>query len=202
MLNSIVSRYAAESGGARAVVDGDGALTFAELARAMACFEAELAGLGAAECFAVILPQRAEALALLAACAACGKHTLIISETQGRARATRFARELGADFLLRFEDGALQPERLTTAGRDVASAAAEPRVWLLTSGTSGSPKCIQHTFSTLAASAKVREHLRGRRWLLGYPIAQFAGLQVLIQCLVNGGTLVIPRDFAPPTCLS
>jgi len=38
----------------------------------------------------------------------------------------------------------------------------------------------------------------GPRWLLTYRPHLYAGLQVLLQCMVNGGTLVVPEPDASP----
>ena len=65
--------------------------------------------------------------------------------------------------------------------------------WLLaTSGTTGTPKLIQHSSESLTRSLK-REYNQGAeyRWGLVYEPFRFAGLQVLLQSLLAGSELVI-----------
>jgi acyl-CoA synthetase (AMP-forming)/AMP-acid ligase II len=68
--------------------------------------------------------------------------------------------------------------------------------WLLsTSGTTGTPKLVAHTLSSLTACTKLDlaagAHLR---WGLLYDPARFAGLQLMLQALLGGGTLIVPPD--------
>jgi acyl-CoA synthetase (AMP-forming)/AMP-acid ligase II len=72
---------------------------------------------------------------------------------------------------------------------------------LLTSGTTGKPKCVKHSWDTLSNSVKLNTKFVEKRWLTAYPISHFAGLQVLCQSIINGGTIVIPQDFIPKTLL-
>lgn len=75
----------------------------------------------------------------------------------------------------------------------------EETIWVLaTSGTTGSPKLIEHTLDSLTAATK--RAVPGapvRRWGLLYDPVKFAGLQVVLQSLLGEGTLVAPKldDF-------
>jgi acyl-CoA synthetase (AMP-forming)/AMP-acid ligase II len=107
-------------------------------------------------------------------------------------------RQLVRDFrLTACVDGAIGAEGLSAEiqlidGGDPGDG--EGMVTILTSGTSGSPKAARHSWEILFRP--VRQGLCGDapRWLLTYPLRLYAGLQVLCQCLVDHGTLVI----APP----
>jgi len=66
--------------------------------------------------------------------------------------------------------------------------------WILpTSGTTGTPKLIPHTLESLSRSVK-RESKKGQglRWGLLYEMTRFAGLQVYLQAVLGGSTLVLP----------
>jgi len=76
-----------------------------------------------------------------------------------------------------------------------AGGGGEPRVTILTSGTSGTPKPAHHTWRTLAASVRYDEALVGARWLMAYDPARYAGLQVLLQALLSQGVLVSPENL-------
>lgn len=66
-------------------------------------------------------------------------------------------------------------------------------VWLLTtSGTTGKPKIVRHTSRSLSATVQ-RDPVRGSDlyWGLLYDPARFAGLQVVLQAILGGSTLVV-----------
>ncbi len=77
----------------------------------------------------------------------------------------------------------------------------EPGLVLYTSGTTGVPKAVLHDWVTLADRIRVRPELDGSRWLLAYSLTAFAGLQVMLHALMNGGTLVVGDD-APGALLA
>lgn len=68
--------------------------------------------------------------------------------------------------------------------------------WLLaTSGTTGRPKLVQHTLASLTRTTKTDcERGAGVRWGMVYDHARFAGLQVLLQSVLSGGTLIAPSS--------
>jgi acyl-CoA synthetase (AMP-forming)/AMP-acid ligase II len=76
-------------------------------------------------------------------------------------------------------------------GEDVGSGQAV--VTILTSGSEGQPKAVRHTWSSLARPVRVGSQAERPRWLLTYRPHLYAGLQVVLQCLLNLGTLVVPQ---------
>ncbi|MEH6456381.1 MAG: AMP-binding protein [Cocleimonas sp.] len=64
---------------------------------------------------------------------------------------------------------------------------------LATSGTTGEPKLASYTLSSLIATAN-KNIDRGTEfiWGLSYDINRFAGLQVYLQSIISGSSLVIP----------
>jgi acyl-CoA synthetase (AMP-forming)/AMP-acid ligase II len=72
--------------------------------------------------------------------------------------------------------------------------ARDPRVLVLTTGTTGAPKGAQYLWSSLSAQARVRDDLVGTRWLLAYYLNHFAGIQMLTHTLANRATMVIPAS--------
>ncbi len=71
--------------------------------------------------------------------------------------------------------------------------------WLLsTSGTTGTPKLVSHSLQSLTRTTR-RDMGRGRlhRWGQLYNICRFAGLQVLLQGLLGGSTLILPNIEGP-----
>jgi acyl-CoA synthetase (AMP-forming)/AMP-acid ligase II len=69
---------------------------------------------------------------------------------------------------------------------------------IATSGTTGTPKLTLHSLASLTRTTR---HGAPRdsphRWALLYDVQRFAGLQVLLQALAGGDTLLIPRHDAP-----
>lgn len=64
---------------------------------------------------------------------------------------------------------------------------------LATSGTTGIPKLASYSFRSLTATAQKNIERGGEFiWGLSYDINRFAGLQVYLQTVVAGSTLVIP----------
>jgi acyl-coenzyme A synthetase/AMP-(fatty) acid ligase len=76
------------------------------------------------------------------------------------------------------------------AGASAREAPAS-EVVLFTSGTTGTPKAALHTWESLSARVRTHPELDDSRWLLTYHLAAFAGLQVFLHVLLNGGRLVL-----------
>lgn len=64
------------------------------------------------------------------------------------------------------------------------------RVTIFTSGTTGLPKKVSHTFMSIARQAKKSEQHTGDVWGFAYNPTHMAGLQVFFQALVNQNTIV------------
>jgi acyl-coenzyme A synthetase/AMP-(fatty) acid ligase len=78
--------------------------------------------------------------------------------------------------------------------------AVPPRVVLATTGKSGPPRLVDHSWDSLvAAAATVAEDLQGVAWLLTHDATRWAGMQVWMQALLTGGRLVVPADRAAET---
>jgi acyl-CoA synthetase (AMP-forming)/AMP-acid ligase II len=71
------------------------------------------------------------------------------------------------------------------------------RFGIATSGTSGSPKLVWHELETLTRGIRQSEKHRDDLWGLAYHPTHFAGLQVILQALANGNSLVILFGLAP-----
>ena len=66
--------------------------------------------------------------------------------------------------------------------------------WILTtSGTTGVPKLIPHTLNSLTRTVVKGNPNLNPRWGLLYDPTRFAGLQVELQALIGGGTLIAPN---------
>ena len=77
--------------------------------------------------------------------------------------------------------------------------AVPPRVVVATSGTSGPPKLVDHSWDSLLAAARLSEQWQGHGWLLAYDATRWAGIQVWLQALLTGGRIVVPASRDPDT---
>ena len=63
--------------------------------------------------------------------------------------------------------------------------------WVLTtSGTTASPKLVKHSLLSLTKTARPGKPGAGFRWGLTYAMERFAGLQVYLQAMISGSSLV------------
>lgn len=75
--------------------------------------------------------------------------------------------------------------------------AAIQTTWLLpTSGTTGTPKLIAHTFATLTRSMTTRRMGDDYTWGSLYSLRRFAGLQVFLQSWICGTPLILNEEGA------
>jgi len=79
--------------------------------------------------------------------------------------------------------------------------AVATHVVVATSGTSGPPKLVEHSWDSLLAAARLAEQWHGLGWILVYDATRWAGIQVWLQALLTGGRLVVPASRDPDVVL-
>lgn len=92
------------------------------------------------------------------------------------------------------DNGLQLPEQVirwpeNTAATTLTPTAEPTRWYLATSGTTGAPKWIAHSFSSLSRAAKTSAQSAVLRWALCYQPTRFAGLQVLLQSLLSDAVI-------------
>lgn len=68
--------------------------------------------------------------------------------------------------------------------------ASSSRIVIATSGTTGRPKQVAHSVKSLTRGLRIGPGHENDVWALAYPLDHFAGLQVLLQALLNGNPIV------------
>ena len=136
-------------------------------------------------------PASPSGLATLAALERHGKCVFLIDEQTSLAEMQSLGTQLGLHALIH-ADELNQAHHL-----DFELRTDQPpgSVTILTSGTTGKPKASQHSWRSLARPVRKTQP---QRWLLAYRPHLYAGLQVVMQTLLNRGALVIPSVDAPP----
>jgi acyl-CoA synthetase (AMP-forming)/AMP-acid ligase II len=135
-----------------------------------------------------------EAFALLAALDRLGCDVFLLREDLDPVEASDLGKVFRLGALVKPVDGS-DSVKISSLS-DEAPGSATSSVTILTSGTSGPPKAVRHTWETLARPTRRSSAYRGTRWLLAYRPELYAGLQVILQCFLNTGTLVVPRNDA------
>ncbi len=129
-------------------------------------------------------------IAMLVASSDLNMETILVSSFHSKERALQFLEDFDADKLIAVESGEVRVlgERNSI---NVREPIAEPYICVLTSGTTGAPKCAKYSWERISGSINVNPKFQNKRWFMGYHITNFAGIQVFLQCFVNRGCLVI-----------
>ncbi len=76
-------------------------------------------------------------------------------------------------------------------------ATVAPSIWVATSGTSGPPKIVDHSWDSLLSAARLADQWHALTWLLVYDPKRWAGIQVWVQAVLTGGCVVVPESRDP-----
>jgi acyl-coenzyme A synthetase/AMP-(fatty) acid ligase len=69
---------------------------------------------------------------------------------------------------------------------------------LLTSGTTGTPKLVRHTFATLTGAMRTGSALgHGAVWSTFYDMRRYGGLQIFLRAMLGGGSMVLSSTSEP-----
>jgi acyl-CoA synthetase (AMP-forming)/AMP-acid ligase II len=164
-------------------------VTYGDLAASLADLERRLD----AERPVGIVARAGRLEALVAVVAACGRQhvplALVAEDSRDLVGELRDWIVIGTDLLLPEAPPGGRPRR--------EYGSVPPQVVVATSGTSGPPKLVEHSWDSLLASARLAEQWHGRGWLLVYDSTRWAGTQVWLQALLTGGRVVVPESRDP-----
>ena len=135
----------------------------------------------------LLLAPNAESVTLLFSLANAGIHVFLIAADTSDALLTEWSTDFGIACVFQSDGSRVDYEHTPQTGTHGA-------ITILTSGTTGKPKAVQHTFESLVRPVRRvpsdSPHAHPR-WLLTYRPHLYAGLQVIMQCLLNYGALVM-----------
>jgi acyl-CoA synthetase (AMP-forming)/AMP-acid ligase II len=184
-----------------ALVDPFGVMTWVELEARVTEYARRLGTMRVGSRVVLYLSQEARSIALLLACARAGIDAILVSRAYPESRAHAARDEAAARSILTLDGDELvwvgAGPRSSSAPASSLAPGREPMVGILTSGSTGAPKCALRSWRSLEVAVKRSARREAKRWLLCYPLSHIAALQVMTQCLVNRSTLVIPTDSSP-----
>ncbi len=100
--------------------------------------------------------------------------------------------EAGVSFEVFLENGILGYNKVDSKTTQDNKKETETQWIIPTSGTTNIPKLVSHTFASLTRTAKRNIDLGERyRWGLVFDIYRFSGIQVFLQSILAGSTLII-----------
>jgi len=88
---------------------------------------------------------------------------------------------------------------LALSASQVQRSGQRPTEWiLLTSGTTGQPKLIQHTLVSLTGAITASQlRASGTVWSTFYDIRRYGGLQIFLRALLGGASIVLSNSDEP-----
>lgn len=98
------------------------------------------------------------------------------------------------EYLLKVKDKGELLERLNKTGNNW-------KITIFTSGTTGLPKKVTHSFDSITRFVKVSERYRMNIWGFAYNPTHMAGIQVFFQALLNGNAMVRLFNLPPKEIL-
>lgn len=186
-----------------AMEDLAGVVTWSELNASVEQLRQSLQGLRGFR-LGVCMRPTARCIAALAVLEELGCDAFLLDDQQDRKKVADLAQELQFDAWLEFGSTTVGSSGARVAGPNelgpgpsITQLSAEGHgsgsstVTILTSGTSGKPKAVRHTWQSLARPIRTSTSGEVQRWLLCYRPHLYAGLQVLLQCAANAGTIVV-----------
>jgi acyl-CoA synthetase (AMP-forming)/AMP-acid ligase II len=175
----------------------DGIFTYSELTREQRRLAGQLHAMGARQVLLHAQPTFTS-YAALAALAELALPVVLLAANPSPAVLEAVYESIGADAVVR--DGNVVPHGPGLGSREPLPSGS---VVIVTSGTTGPPKLVCHSWATLSRAVRVRPELGGSVWLVAYPYHLYAGLQVVLHVLLNAGTAVLlPQDGDVRTTLA
>jgi len=181
----------------RALITPDATCSWSELARLTTACQKPLEPFTGHR-IGLLMHRHPAAIAGLAACQARGCNVFLLEATAAAEDIQRLAEEFQLSAIVRASTGSGSPLEITMSESEAAPDASVAGITILTSGTEGRPKAARHSWASLARPIRATDSAERQVWLLSFRLDLYAGMQVMLQCLANYGTLVMPSEKASP----
>lgn len=143
-----------------------------------------------------------ESYAALAALDKLGSDTFLFDAHLPLEEILALARKLKLGAVLAASSGG-QPSGFTVHElRGEEEWSGRSTVTILTSGSTGEPKAVRHSWESLSRPVRKGPEGAAPRWLLTYRPNLYAGLQVMLQCFADRGTLAISEADMEPRAVA
>lgn len=202
MIAGLLRCIEADFPGRQLIIGGDSSWTASEFLAETGLYGAALAARGTRR-LAIHLPDSPQLLALLCGANRSGATVCVLNHDFEAGHLEGLINTMQGDLLVTDLAGPVPvgcpvvgPAELRETGlQSTALSAAEgvdSEFLVLTSGTTGQPKCVRYLWSDLIQQVRESARSRGTRWLLAYHLNHFAGIQMFLHVLVNRAALVVP----------
>jgi acyl-CoA synthetase (AMP-forming)/AMP-acid ligase II len=185
-----------------AIVNHDGCTTYGDLVERAGSIAASLVERGVTR-FGVLDHDAATVATLLAGASLAGAEACQYPPTDDLAEVAALAARFDHDTVISRRDDlpegvhGVHPDALSGAAPAPDAPPADRPLLVLTTGTTGTPRGVRHDWNRLLRSTRRIAPAADQRWLLGYGLHQFAGLQILLHVFAAGATLVAPAPRRP-----
>lgn len=200
MIGELLAALPASRWGDRhALIDETGVVTWNELRQIADRLVVEYQGF-ARQRVAICLPCNAWGLASLAALDWLSCDVVLMDAMYSSEVAVGYVDRLRAAVSLQRCAPSGSPAWTATVGScEALPASGDRTITLITSGTTGAPKAVRHTWGSLGRPVRSEAgHAVPSVWLLSYRPHLYAGIQVMLQALARGDVLAVPSDGASP----
>ena len=185
------------------LIDAGGSLSYSEFFTQSRDLASHLAGLEG-ECIACHMPDSQSLVTLMLAMGMSGKSLLVLNRDFTDAQLDKVLGRYSVDLLVSDETHDVELPCAMSTFSDLCNLSvgtttnaptdADGEIRILTSGTTGEPKCARYSWADLFAQVNTSSQAQAARWLLAYRLNHFAGLQMLVHVLTHGSSLVLPES--------
>ncbi len=197
----LLRRAAAEHGDRPAVVGSRGVTTYADLLDDAVRVAGALRA-SSVDRLAVLDHRPERVLAVLCGAAAAGSEVCVYPLAADDTLIAEHRQRFGHDVLVTSREtllaaGAGATDDLLAHAADQAPDADDATMLVMTTGTTGVPKGVRHSWERLLTPTARIGSRPDDRWLLAYGLNQFGGLQLLLQVVASRATMVVTDELAP-----
>jgi acyl-CoA synthetase (AMP-forming)/AMP-acid ligase II len=183
-----------------AVITSDGSVTWSELAGQIELLTARVAPF-TGQRIGLRVPASASGIAAMAALDQTKSHTYLIDENATDDQIVALCERFRLPAIVSCVNKEWKVSDVRSVAAGAADSSSESTVTILTSGTEGVPKAATYTWPQLARPVRIANKPTGDVWLLTYRIHLYAGMQVVLQAMLNQQTCVIPSPAAEPAAI-